>query len=106
MPIKRPSLQWGDENLYSVSFDTTDISPVEQLIEEHAQFIADTDAARDALKTIFTAAMENSAPDELPPEVEEAYSVLRRESGLDTEGVGAAPGADGSVIKRLYFGNF
>ncbi len=92
--IHWPSLQWGDENLDSVSFDATDISPVDKLIEEQAQFIADTEASREALRTIFTSAMNDSAPDELPPSVKEAYFILFRESNLNSEGVEAAPGAD------------
>jgi hypothetical protein len=89
-----PSLQWGDENLESVSFDTADISPVEQLIEEQAQFIANTESGREALRIIFSSAIDNSAPDELPPEVRAAYEILVKESSLTSEGIDAAPGAD------------
>lgn len=92
--IHWPSLQWGDENLDFVSFDATDISPIDKLIEEQAQFIADTEASREALRIIFASAMDDSAPNELPPEVKEAYEVLLRESNLKLEGADAAPGAD------------
>jgi hypothetical protein len=89
-----PSLQWGDEKLDSVSFDTSNISPVEQLIEKHAQFIADTEACREALKVIFTSAIDEAAPDNLPAEVAKAYEILLNESHLSSQGVDAAPGTD------------
>ncbi len=91
-----PSLPWGDEEVVgdSVSFDTTDVATVEQWVDEYAERLADTSASRQALKTIFTAAMEDMAPATLSPEVREAYEVLNRESSLGSEGEGAAPGSD------------
>lgn len=91
-----PSLPWGDEELEgsSVSFNTTEVSIVEPLVDEYAERIADTPTSRQALKTIFTAAMEDIAPATLPPEVREAYEVLNQEASLGSEGEGAAPGSD------------
>ncbi len=91
-----PSLPWGEEELVgdSVSFDTTDVSTVEQLVDEYAERLADTSASRQALQTIFTAAMEDIAPATLPPLVREAYEVLNQEASLGSEGEGAAPGSD------------
>ncbi|MEH1819147.1 MAG: hypothetical protein V7L31_08730 [Nostoc sp.] len=90
-----PSLPWGNEELSSpVSFDSTSTSPLESLIEQYAQRIADTDTSRQALHTIFQAAMEDIAPDYMPSEVRQAYEVLNQESGLGNDGEGAAPGSD------------
>ena len=91
-----PSLPWGNEELggCSVSFDTKNLSSMEQLVDEYAIRIADTKASREALKTIFMAAMEDIAPETLPTEVREAYKVLDREASLGSKGEGAAPGSD------------
>jgi hypothetical protein len=85
-----PSKPWGDEDLNAVSpdktivsFDSTDNSQ-EELIEQYAQDVADTEAAREALRTIFAAATEYSiAPETLPPEVSQAYEQLIKEASLD-----------------------
>ncbi|QLE55329.1 hypothetical protein [Nostoc sp. TCL26-01] len=83
--IHWPSKPWGDEKL-TVSFDVTENSQ-ENLIDSYAQNIADTEAAREALRTIFTAAVEyDAAPDSLPPEVRQAYEVLIKEASLTSEG--------------------
>ena len=93
--IHWPSKPFGDEKLdSSISFDTSADSPVEQLIDQYAERIADTEVARDALRTIFASAMDNIAPDELPSEVRQAYEVLNQEAGLGYDGVGGAPGDD------------
>jgi len=91
-----PSLPWGDEELGSsvVSFDPTSVAPVERLVEQYAQRLADTEASRRALKTIFMAAMEDMAPGHMPPEVCVAYKILNGEAGLGSEGEAASPGAD------------
>ncbi|WP_143874150.1 hypothetical protein [Nostoc sp. 'Peltigera malacea cyanobiont' DB3992] len=90
-----PSLPWGNEQLSSsVSFDSTSVSSLESLIEQYAHRIADTETSRQALKTIFQAAMEDIAPDYMPLEVRQAYEVLNHESGLGNDGEGAAPGSD------------
>jgi hypothetical protein len=91
-----PSKPWGDEELGgdAVSFDPTAPSPLEPLIAQYAERIADTPAAREALHTIFNAAMEDMAPSSLPPEVRQAYEVLNQEASLGSEGEGAAPESD------------
>ncbi|MDF5707425.1 MAG: hypothetical protein PUP90_07005 [Nostoc sp. S4] len=88
-----PSKPWGDEDLNGVSlgkrivsFDTTDNSE-EDFVNQYAQSISDTEAAREALRTIFTAGVEyDVAPDILPSEVREAYEVLIKEASLSNEG--------------------
>jgi len=93
--IHWPSLPYGDENLGdgSVSFDTS-TDPMEQLVDQYAERIANTEVTREALHTVFAAAMDDMAPDELPSEVRQAYEVLNQESSLSNDGVGGAPEAD------------
>jgi hypothetical protein len=90
------SLPWGNERLdeEAVSFSANQRSPLAELLDQYAERIADTPAAREALSVIFEAAMDNIAPARLSPEVREAYLLLDRESGLRSEQEGAAPGAD------------
>lgn len=99
-----PSLPWGNEELSSaVSFEPTFTSSLESLIEEYAQRIADTEISRQALKTVFHAAIEDAVPDYMPLEVSQAYEVLNRESGLGNDGEGAAPGSDRYLsIQKVY----
>jgi hypothetical protein len=66
----------------------------EPLVETWADRIADTPAAREALRTIFAAAARDIEPDRMPPEVVRAYLTLDRESGLGAEGPAGAPDAD------------
>jgi hypothetical protein len=88
-----PSLPYGDESLGgAVSFDVPAAGPAGDLVEQAAERIADTPAARAALRTIFAAAEEDVAPPTLPPEVRAAYEVLDHEADLGS--AGAAPGAD------------
>lgn len=90
-----PSLPWGNEGLggAAVSFALGLGQAVEGLVDQYAQRIADTQGARQALRTIFDAAAEKVTAS-LPPEVRDAYEQLDRESRLGAEGVGAPPGAD------------
>ncbi|TAG88990.1 MAG: hypothetical protein EAZ09_01720 [Oscillatoriales cyanobacterium] len=90
-----PSKPWGNEDLTSsVSFDINDEDPREQLVDEYASRIANTEAARQALHTILNSASEDNTLDSLPPEVLSAYQVLNQEADLGSEGEGAAPGSD------------
>jgi hypothetical protein len=90
-----PSKPWGNEDLTSsVSFDVNDEDPLDQLVDEYASRIANTEAARQALQTILRAAREDNILDSLPPEVLNAYQVLNQEADLGSEGEGAAPGSD------------
>jgi hypothetical protein len=89
-----PSLPYGDEDLGgSVSFNPGG-DPIEDLVGQAAEQIADSPAARDALRTIFRAAAEDVAPSVLPLDVCAAYKVLNCEATLGGEGVTGAPGAD------------
>lgn len=90
-----PSLAWGDEDLPSgnASFAPGE-SPVNDFVDAYAERLADTPAARTALQTIMEAALNDIAPDELPPEVRAAYVTLNAEAGLSAGSEDADPGAD------------
>ena len=94
-----PSLPFGNEAFgQGESFDaginaSANEPTIDEAVEEAAQRIVDTSAARAALRTIFeTAEQVAYAPTSLPPAVAEAYRTLDRESGLGAQGVD--PGAD------------
>jgi pimeloyl-ACP methyl ester carboxylesterase len=104
-----PSLPFGDEELgarggsFAVESSATAAGPaspedpdalVESMIDAYAARIADTPAAREALRLIVTRAIDDVAPDRLPPEVADACAVLDRESGLGSGGEGSEPGSD------------
>ncbi len=102
-----PSLPFGDETMGagngSFGLDPTAEpsgssmsadAQVESMVEAYASRIADTPTARAALRVIFSRAIEDVAPDRLPPEVADACTVLDRESGLGAGGEGAEPGSD------------
>lgn len=91
-----PSLPFGNEEFGSgaATFDPKAMPTLDALIDAYAERIADTPAARAALRTIFEAALVDSEPPTLPPEVAEAYRTLNRESALGESGEGSAPGAD------------
>jgi hypothetical protein len=81
-----PSKPWGNEDLNAeaTSFDTTG-TQLNESIEQYAQDVADTEAGREALRTIFTASIEYSVPPgNLPSEVRQAYEVLIKEASLDS----------------------
>ena len=63
-----PSLPWGDEVLdtSAMSFSIGE-DPLAPLVDDAADKIADTLAARQALHTIFAAAMDDIAPTTLQP---------------------------------------
>ncbi len=94
-----PSKPYGEEDItQSASFATSEpgeeASPIDEMLEHYAQTLADTPAAREALNTIFAAAVDNVAPDKMSPEVIEAYKVLDRESHLGSGDVAGDPGSD------------
>ncbi|MGP0066720.1 MAG: hypothetical protein ACLQGP_24410 [Isosphaeraceae bacterium] len=104
-----PSLAFGDEALGAgggsfaagmAEVDDVDAPPVdldaevESMIDAYAQRIADTPAAREALRVIFARAIDDVAPDQLPPDVIAACEVLDRESGMGSGGEAAEPDAD------------
>ncbi|MEO7317856.1 MAG: hypothetical protein ABIZ56_02585 [Chthoniobacteraceae bacterium] len=100
-----PSLAWGDEELPSenVSF-APGKSPVANLVKKYAERLADTPAARAALQTVIESALNDIAPDELPPEVRAAYIILNSEAGLGSGDVDADPSADRETFDpdRVY----
>lgn len=100
-----PSLPWGDEALdvSAMSFAPGE-DPLAPLVEDAADKIADTPQAKQALRTIFAAAMEDISPASLPPEVVDAYKILQQEAGLDSEGPAGAPGTDAETFdpERFY----
>lgn len=96
-----PSLPWGDEDQVSELSFTTDGAggaTVEELADDAADKICDTDLARKALKTIFAAAMEDIAPEMLPEHVEKAYEALISEMQIEAGGPSAPPGDDRELL--------
>lgn len=85
-----PSLPWGNETVTA----ETEEAVVESIVSEYAERIADTESARNALRTIVTEALEEVEPDQLSAETVEAYKVLNQEAALGSEGEAAAPGND------------
>ncbi|MCG5058997.1 MAG: hypothetical protein KA714_13670 [Limnoraphis sp. WC205] len=88
-----PSLPWGDENLGEDTSSDAAPTPIETLSDRYEQ-VADTEAAKQQIKTILSAAIEDMEPDELPSEVVEAYQQLNELSGLGSDGEGSEPGND------------
>jgi hypothetical protein len=98
-----PSLPWGDESMgdataFDVPGDGTGApaDPVAALVDDFAARIADTPAARDALRRIALSGMENVEPDSLSPDLVAAYRQLNLEADLGIGGAGAGPGGDRS----------
>jgi hypothetical protein len=90
-----PSEPWGDDTFSNVeSFSVGSVDPAQALIENVAEKIVDTPAARAAIGTIVSAAFVDNNPSELPPRVKEAYHILDRETGLGHGGAAAPPGDD------------
>jgi hypothetical protein len=98
-----PSLPWGDESMGdATAFDIpaagtgAPADPVATLVDDFAARIADTPAARDALRRIALSGMENVEPDSLSPDLVAAYRQLNIEADLGIGGAGAGPGGDRS----------
>jgi hypothetical protein len=102
-----PSLPWGNEDAGAalLSDDQTDEFTAEhqmdagELMQQYAERIADTDAAKTALATILAAADDDEteshlAEGTLPPHLERAYQVLFDQAGLSLGGAAGAPGSD------------
>jgi|SRR6476469_56334 len=94
--IHWPSMPWGNEKLedLAVSSELKNSLPIAQMVDRYADRIANTEAAKQALQTIFEEASEDMEPPQLSPQTLEAYEVLNRESTLGSEGVAGAPGDD------------
>ncbi len=102
-----PSRPWGNEdaNAALLSDDDADEFTAEleagsgELVQQYAERIADTDVARDALRTILAATDDGEvkaqlAEGRLPARLEQAYQVLFEQAGLGLGGPAGAPGAD------------
>jgi hypothetical protein len=92
-----PSQPWGDETiptgggLLSASDELK--APIETQIDAYAARIADSAAAREALRTILDAARSDRSGT-LSPSVRRAYDTLYAESGLASGDESGRPGAD------------
>ena len=92
-----PSQPWGDEKMEG-SFDAGAGQDVEAFIADWGDRIADTDAARAALRVLFEEAKNDVEPDRLPSRVVDAYRTLEREAGLGAEDVAGPPDADREAL--------
>jgi hypothetical protein len=103
-----PSQPWGDEELgmAGTSFAAGAASPpgaaagslasaMDRFVDDYADRLADTDAARRAIRTILESAMTaGPAGDSLPPNVAAAYATLSQEAGIRAAGLAGDPGSD------------
>lgn len=94
-----PSLPWGDEEAKgSFALDAMGANAAraseDAFVEEWAARIAESPAARDSLRVLYRAALEDIEPDRLPGPVVDAYRTLEREAALEAKGPGASPDAD------------
>ncbi|HUR54911.1 MAG TPA: hypothetical protein VMZ71_12335 [Gemmataceae bacterium] len=100
--IHWPSMPWGDESFgdggsFSVPIDGVPAAdPVQAMVDDYAARIADTPAARDAIRRIVVGAMDDVEPDSLSADVRAAYKLLNIESDMGIGGAGAGPGGDRS----------
>ena len=100
--IHWPSKPWGEESFgeggsFSVPIDGVPAAdPVAAMVDDYAARIADTPAARDAIRRIVVGAMDDVEPESLPPDVYAAYRQLNLEADLGIGGAGAGPGGDRS----------
>ena len=99
-----PSLPFGEDAMGGNAFDTAAGAGAEAFVETWAARIADTPAARTALRTLFDAALDDLEPERLSAAVIAAYQTLDREAGLGSSGPVAAPDSDraGFDPQQLY----
>ena len=83
--IHWPSLPWGSEGL--------DLPATEEQVSLVAKSVAETTAAKDAIRTILRSDGRGSGED-LPGAVADAYASLDHETGMHADGPGAKPGDD------------
>jgi hypothetical protein len=94
-----PSLPWGDEEIATdtggrVLSATDDAQvPLDKQVDAYSARIADSPRARAALRTILTAARNDSSGNLLPA-VRSAYETLFAESGLASGDASGRPGSD------------
>jgi hypothetical protein len=89
-----PSQPWGDEDLGGIDFAPGGGVSAEALVQRYVEVLGDAPGIRADLETIVTAARDNAAATELPPEVREAYLHLDAALDLGADGPGAPPDAD------------
>lgn len=114
-----PSLPWGDEDIPSgdgsaggavLSAGDEVSAPIEAQVDAYAKRIADTPAARAAIRTILEAARRDPDSMTLSPAVRAAYDALFAESGLAAGDASGRPGADqdgfdaGAIIDQAKAG--
>ena len=96
----------GDEHeqMGGNAFDTSAGTGEDAFVDTWGERIADTPAARAALRTLFAAALDDLEPERLSTPVVAAYQTLNREAELGTGGPAAAPEADraGFDPQQLY----
>jgi hypothetical protein len=99
-----PSLPFGDDEMGGNAFDTAAGAGEDAFVETWAKRIADTPAARAALRTLFAAALDDLEPERLDANVVAAYRTLDREAELGASGPSAPPEADraGFDPQQLY----
>jgi hypothetical protein len=90
-----PSLPFGDEEVSATSFAAGAARlGAEALLQVYLERLGDRPKVRGLLETIINEARQNSAPDELPPHIKQAYSDLNEALGLKSEGVSGPPDGD------------
>jgi hypothetical protein len=90
-----PSKPWGDEEMRGGAFAPASGAPgAEELLSLYLERLGNRPEIRQPLAIIINEARHNTAPEELPPNVHQAYLDLNDALGLKSEGVGAAPDAD------------
>jgi hypothetical protein len=90
-----PSLPFGDEEVSATAFaaGAAKLAPA-ALLQTYLERLGDRPEIRKPLEIIIDEARRNARPDELPPNVVQAYLDLNDALGLKSEGVSAPPDAD------------
>jgi hypothetical protein len=89
-----PSLPFGDEELRGDSFAAKAAQTPVDLLNSYLKILGDSPEIRGPLEIILNEARRNSAPDELPKHIQQAYLSLNESLGLGGEGVDGPPDAD------------
>jgi hypothetical protein len=90
-----PSQPWGDEELGGGAFGAPEVavSP-DALLRSYLERLGDRPEIRRPLEIIINEARTNVAPEELSPQVRQAYVDLNQALGLGSAGVTGPPDAD------------
>jgi len=90
-----PSEPWGDEELSGDAFGAPEVavSP-DALLRSYLERLGDRPEIRRPLEIIINEARTNIAPEELSPQVRQAYLDLNQALGLGSAGVAGPPDAD------------